>query len=172
MIVDEREELEAAQQLRRESAKSQKPKDAKCEDVKRFRGSPTDLRIFLLELDNFFELKPETYPDEDNERKIRYVATRLEGATSNWWAANFDKLKGTNDSTILDTCLKFLEDLKLNFDNPTARDEARTKFSRIHHNYGQKALEFVVRAKEWNLLADFKANEVWQYIWDGLKADI
>ena len=67
---------------------------------------------------------------------------------------------------------EFLEDLKLNFDNPTARDEARTKFSKIHQNSGEKASEYVVRARELNLVADFKVNEVWQYMWDGLKGDI
>ena len=67
---------------------------------------------------------------------------------------------------------EFLEDLTLNFDNPTARDEARTKFRRIHQNSTEKASKYVVRVKELNLVTDFKANEVWQYMWDGLKGGI
>ena len=64
-----------------------------------------------------------------------------------------------------------MKDLRLNFDNPTKRDEARTKFTRLFQRSGQKASEFVNKARELNLVADFSTNPVWEYMWLGLRVE-
>ena len=51
-----------------------------------------------------------------------------------------------------------MKDVRLNFDNPTKRDEARTKFIRIYQKSGQKASEFVNKARELNLVANLNTN--------------
>ena len=65
-----------------------------------------------------------------------------------------------------------MKDLKLNFDNLTKRDEATTKFTRLYQRSGQKAFEFVNKARELNLVADFSTNQVWEYMWSGLREEI
>ena len=57
-----------------------------------------------------------------------------------------------------------MKDLRLNFDNPTKRDEAQTKFTRLYQRSGQKASQFVNKPRELNLVADFSTNQVWEYM--------
>ena len=53
-----------------------------------------------------------------------------------------------------------MKDLRLNFNNTTKRDESRTMFTQLYQKSGQRASEFVNKAKELNLLANFDTNKV------------
>ena len=65
-----------------------------------------------------------------------------------------------------------MEDLRLSFDNPTKRDEARTQFTTLYKKSGERTSEFVTKARKLNLLAQFSTNQVWEYMWSGLKEEI
>ena len=79
-LVDDREELiESATEQKQKAAKERQsnPEDKKCADVDKFDSKHHKLTSFFNRFDNYFELKPRSYPLDADESRIRYVSTRL-----------------------------------------------------------------------------------------------
>jgi hypothetical protein len=100
------------------------------------------------------------------------VSTRLTDAPATWWAGVKDKLKGTNGATMWGSYEEFIKDLKLNYENPTADNQAKSKLSVAHQGNNESITDFVAKVRKLNLEAKFEASRLWEILFFGVKEEI
>ena len=67
---------------------------------------------------------------------------------------------------------EFIKDLKLNYENPTADNQAKSKLAVAQQSSNESITDFIAKVRKLNLEAKFKASRLWEILFFGVKEEI
>jgi hypothetical protein len=67
---------------------------------------------------------------------------------------------------------EFIKDLKNNYENPTADNQAKSKLAVAQQGNNESITDFIAKVRKLNLEAKFEASRLWEILFYGVKEEI
>lgn len=125
------------------AAQSFPNRDPKVDPPPRFNGNRRDYLLWKDQLDNFFQLQPQSFPDD--ARKIAYIYSRMSETAAKW----LKNIRQANpNDLILCNIMNFWQAADAMFVDSNRVENARARLERCVQTAGSSTTAYATRFKE------------------------